>query len=98
MEAPQATEGLEIRIAMEDVVRTVSLPARAGATAVIELAFSPRREHHAGADVERVGPVLRVRDSHDPDAPARLLTEYAGTFPGVDGPRLILTFDADRRH
>jgi len=98
MEAPQATEDLEIRIAMEDVVRTVSLPARAGATAVIELAFSPRREHHAGADVERVGPVLRVRDSRDPDAPARLLTEYAGTFPGVDGPRLILTFDADRRH
>lgn len=97
VEAPETTGEFVIEIAMEDLVRTVSLPPRAGATAVVELDFSPRREHFAKADVERVGPVLRVRDTLDPDGPARPLTDFAGTFPGVDGPRLILTLDADGR-
>ncbi len=51
---------------MEDVVQTVSLPAQAGATEAVELVFSPHREQLTDADVERVGPVLWVRDAHDP--------------------------------
>lgn len=97
VDAPETTGEFVIEIAVEDVVRTVTLPARIGATAVVELVFAPHREHFAGADVERVGPVLLVRDAHDPDAPPRPLTDFAGTFPGVAGPRLILTLDVDGR-
>ncbi|MBT2486898.1 MULTISPECIES: beta-L-arabinofuranosidase domain-containing protein [unclassified Microbacterium] len=97
IEAPETTAEFVIEIRIEEVVRTVSLAPRAGATETVQLEFSPRRELMGEAEVMRVGPVLLVRDAHDQDAPARLLSEIAGTFPGAHSPRLILTLHADRR-
>lgn len=97
VDAPETAADFVVEVVMEGVTRTVSLPARVGATQTVDLAFPLRREQVEGVEVERMGPVLRVRDLDVPEASPRLLSEFTGTFPGADGPRLDLTSDAERR-
>lgn len=87
-EAPETARPLAIEVTVEGVHRLVTLPATVGARGTAQLEWCPRRDATDG--VVRVGPVLVTHDADDPQAPPRLLAEVAGTFPGVDGPRLRL--------